>query len=185
VAGIYESMGLEDSVINSVTLEDDRFDALLPIITNYNTGIVAMPIDSDGMPTDAQTRVDKASRLVDRLLENGIAHSRIFVDIVVEAAGASWEAPYHAIRATRMLREKYPDIHLLAGLSNVSFGLPGRAVINRTFLCSALSNGLDSAIMDSTNTELVLSAKAADIISGGDEYCMNYITAFRKLNEAK
>ncbi len=182
IAEVYGSMKLDDSIVNSITLEDERFDALLPVVQQFGTGIVAMPIDAEGMPYDWQSRVEKASRLVDRLTENGIGHERIYVDIVVEAAGAAWEGPGHALRAANELRQKYPDIHLLAGLSNVSFGLPGRAAINRAFLCMCMANGVDSAIMDAANTEMVMTAKAADAMQGNDEFCMNYITAFRKLN---
>jgi 5-methyltetrahydrofolate--homocysteine methyltransferase len=182
IAEVYGSMELGDSIINSVTLEEDRFDALLPVVQQFGTGVVAMPIDAEGMPHDWQSRVRKASRLVEKLAENGVGHDRIYVDIVVEAAGAAWEAPGHAVRAASELRKKYPDIHLLAGLSNVSFGLPGRAAINRAFLCLCMANGVDSAIMDAANAGMVMTAKAADAMQGNDEFCMHYITAFRKLN---
>jgi len=179
---IYDSVDIDSSVINSATLKGDHFNTIVSIALRCNAGIVAMPIDSDGIPRDCNSLVCKTSLLIDRLTECGVAHDRIFADVAVNSAIADWEAPLRAVNAVKALRKKYPGVHLLAGISNVSYGLPGRAVLNRAFLCFAMANGLDSAIMDPTDTELVMTAKAGNVINGSDEYCLEYIAAFRRLS---
>lgn len=183
VAWIYSELSLENSVINSITLEEERLTGMLPIVTKYNTGIVALPISDEGMPKTAQQRVENAKKLITILEEQGVPQNKIFIDILVEAAGAAFDAPKEALLATRMLREEYPEIHLVAGLSNISFGLPKRGVINQAFLSSAMTMGLDAAIMDPTNAGLKMNLLATDMLLGNDEYCMNYLTGYRTLEE--
>ncbi len=183
IAGVFGEMELKKCIINSVTLEENRLNAILPLVKAHDTGIVAMPISGGGMPKDADERVNNARELVAILNAEGIANSRIYVDMVVEAVGAAWEAPSAALKAAQILREEFPDLHLLAGLSNISYGLPIRKLINSAFLCCALSSGIDSAIMDATSKELILTARAAEAALGRDEFCMDYLTSYRNLYE--
>ncbi len=183
IAGVYDALELKKSIINSVTLEKERISTILPLVKAHETGIVAMPISGSGMPADAEERVNNARELVGILNSEGIANSRIYVDMVVEAVGAAWEAPSEALKAARILREEFPDLHLLAGLSNISYGMPVRKLINTAFLCCALTSGVDSAIMDATNKELILTARAAEAALGKDEFCMDYLTSYRDLYE--
>lgn len=181
---VYDNMELPDSIINSVTLEQARLDAVLPIVKEFQTGIVAMPIDDGGMPQGTDTRVENASRLIETLRDAGVADGKMYVDIIVEAAGAVWHAPGEALAAARILRGKYPEVHLLVGLSNVSFGLPGRAALNQAFLCMCIGSGVDSAILDSANDALMLSLRAAELMAGKDEFCMAYLSEYRKQQDA-
>lgn len=183
IAGVFGEMELKNCIINSVTLEEERLKSILPLVKEHQTGIVAMPISGGGMPKDADERVKNACELVAILNAEGISNSRIYVDMVVEAVGASWEAPSEALKAARTLRAQFPDLHLLAGLSNISYGLPIRKLINSAFLCCALTSGMDSAIMDATNKELILTARAAEAALGKDEFCMDYLTSYRNLYE--
>ncbi|MEA4854384.1 MAG: dihydropteroate synthase [Christensenella sp.] len=178
---LFEKLAPKNAIINSVTLEEDRLNGVLPIVKEYKTGIVAMPLDADGIPKTAQRRVENARRLIEILRENGVCDTDIYVDIVVEAAATGWDAPKEALLATRLLREEFPAVHLLAGLSNISFGLPKRGVINQAFLACALTEGLDAAIMDITNPAMKLQLFAVEMILGKDEYCMNYLQAFREI----
>ncbi len=180
---LYEQVQITKSIINSVTLEEDRLSGMLPMVRQFQTGVVAMPINVDGMPHDAEKRVENAEKLIRILRGEGIEDRRIYVDILAEAAGAAWDAPAQALRAARELRKNYPEVHLTAGLSNVSFGLPNRAVLNRAFLCCCMANGVDSAIMDPTNAQTMLTLHAADVMNGKDEYCMEYLNAYRQWEE--
>ncbi len=180
---LFEAVEMKDVIINSVTLEEERMNGVLPLVREYGTGIVAMPIDGDGIPKTAQRRVENAQALVKVLRESGVRDEDIYMDIVVEAAATGWDAPAATLEATRCLREEFSKIHLLAGLSNISFGLPKRGIINQAFLACAMTCGLDSAIMDITNPAMKMHLKAAAMLLGQDEYCMDYLQSFRDLEE--
>lgn len=181
---LFESIELKGAVINSVTLEEDRMSGVLPLVKQYKTGIVGMPIDGDGIPKTAQRRVDNAQKLIALLRENGSSDHDIYIDIVVEAAATGWDAPAAALEAAAALHEEFPAVHLLVGLSNVSFGLPKRGIINQTFLACAMAKGVDAAIMDISNPSMNMHLKAADMLLGNDEYCMNYLNTYRDMEEA-
>ena len=180
---LFETVEMKKVIINSVTLEEDRLKGVLPLLKNYDTGIVAMPLDGDGIPKTADRRVQNAGKLIGILRDEGAKDQDIYVDIVVEAAATGWDAPKEALLAARRLHEEYPDVHLLAGLSNISFGLPKRGIINQAFLACAMTTGMDAPIMDITNHAMKMHLKAAEMLLGQDEYCMNYLTAFREMEE--
>lgn len=177
---LYSEVEIKNSIINSVTIEPERFTPVVSVVKKYNTGVVAMPIGGGAMPADAEERVSNSTALIEKLNAERIENGRIYVDIIVEAAGANYSAPEHALSATGRIREKYPDIHITAGLSNISFGLPKRGILNRAFLCLLMRKGLDSAILDTANEEMMLTAAAVEMLMGKDEFCMNYLTAYRR-----
>lgn len=177
---LYSEVGLKKSIINSVTIEPDRFGPITALVKKYDTGVVAMPIGGGAMPSDADERVGNAFALIEKLNSENIENSRIYVDIIAEAAGANYLAPEYALSAAARIRERFADVHITAGLSNVSFGLPKRGVLNRAFLCLLMQNGLDSAILDTSNAEIMLTAAAADMLMGKDEFCMNYLNVYRR-----
>ena len=180
---LFENVELENAAINSVTLEEDRLSGVLPLVREFKTAIVGMPIDGDGIPKTAERRVENARKLIAILRENGSADQDIYIDIVVEAAATGWDAPQTALEAAQALRGEFPDVHLLVGLSNVSFGLPRRGVINETFLACAMARGVDAAIMDITNPSMKLHLRAAEMLFGQDEYCMEYLNAYRETEQ--
>lgn len=179
----YEAVSPKKSIINSVTLEPERFDSVVPLVKRFNCGVVAMPISQDGMPHGAEGRVENISRLVNALADEGIAYSDIYADIVAEAAGADWETPAACLAAAREIRRNYPEVHMTAGLSNISFGLPERGVLNRAFLCMLAASGVDSAILDTANADMVLTVRAAELLSGQDPFCTEYLKAYRAINK--
>lgn len=174
-------LSLSDTIINSVTLESDRFDAVMKSVKKYGTRIVALPIDDNGIPSDAESRIALSSELVEKIRETGVRDSDIFLDVLIQTLGTDSECGRVALDTIRNIRAKYPDIHIIGGLSNISFGLPKRAILNSAFLTAAITNGLDSAIMDSANGDLIMSMRAALLANGYDEYCMDYIEAFREI----
>lgn len=177
---LFESMALPGAVINSVTLEEERLAGVLPLVREFRTGIVGMPVDENGIPKTAEQRVENARKLIAILRENGSLDEEIYIDIVVEAAATGWDAPAKALEAAEILRGEFPGVHLLVGLSNVSFGLPKRGVINQAFLTCAMARGVDAAIMDSTNPATALHLKATEMLLGRDEYCAGYLEAYRR-----
>ncbi|MDR3643654.1 MAG: dihydropteroate synthase [Clostridia bacterium] len=171
-------------ILNSVTLEKHRLEGVLPLAVQYGAGVVALPIDQSGMPKSAEKRIENAERLLERLEGAGIPQEKIYIDIVVEAVSANWEAPRQALCAAAALRAKYPALHLLAGVSNISFGLPKRAQLNRAFVCSAVATGVDTLILDNTNAAMRMCLRSALLINGQDEFCEEYIDTYRKVFNA-
>lgn len=183
-AYVYENAPLGPSIINSVSLEKERFDGMMELVVKYDTGVVAMPVGDAGMPKTAEDRVDGADEIIAKITALDVPLNRIYLDLVAESAAADAEAPNRCIEAARVLRRKYPDIHLIVGLSNVSHGLPKREILNSAFLCCLMANGLDSAIMNPMRTDTMLTLHACELVMGQDEYCMEYISACRAAEES-
>jgi len=165
-------------IINSLTLAQ-RFNELVPIIKEYNCGIVGLPIDENGIPETVEKRVVNASRLIEKLCENGVNIEKIYIDVLCEAMAVQDGSAVITLKSIEEIKRLYPKVNTICGLSNISFGLPKRQTINAAFLATAIYCGLDSAIMDITNATLHSTLYAALAMAGKDEYCMDYIRANR------
>jgi len=127
------------------------------------------------MPTTAEDRVSIGIELVSKLAEAGVPPERIFVDPLVQPVSVDTRMAVFALEAMGKLRDARPEIRLLLGLSNVSFGLPERALINRAFLTLALEKGLEAAILDPTDRPLMAALIATEMLLDRDEYCERYL----------
>lgn len=165
-------------MINSVTLEQSRFDGMSTLAKKYNTALIALGMDGDCMPESAEEKIQNATTLYSHLTEYGISPDAIYIDALVSPIGAVETAGADALEVIRMLRAKL-DCHLTCGLSNISFGLPARKYVNRAMLISAMTCGLDSAICDPLDSELMRLVLAQEALLGIDEYCGEYIDAYR------
>lgn len=163
-------------IINSVTLVDRQ--EYIDIALEYNAGIVALPIDSR-MPDTLEKRYENTDRLIELLTSRGIKKDSIYVDILVESLAVNPGSSDESINTLNYVKEKYSGIKTTCGLSNISFGLPKRALVNCAFLTIAVANGLDSAIMNNTSRMLMDTLHAALAVSGQDEYCLEYIQYVR------
>ncbi|MDR1914126.1 MAG: dihydropteroate synthase [Clostridiales bacterium] len=181
VAYVLERLELPRLMINSITLEKNRFDSMVRLVKKYNASIIALPITTSEIPDDSEKRVANAKALIQKLENEDISHDRIFIDLLFQAAATDYEAPKAALIAAARLRDEYPNVHLTAGLSNISFGLPKRAYLNNAMLTAGVVAGLDSAIMDITNLDTAMYLAAANLISAQDEYAMGYIETYREL----
>lgn len=172
-------------MINSITLEQERIQNTLPIIAESGANCVALALGDDGMPCMAGQREATAKKLIDMLLGAGLTQERIYLDPVIAPLGTDNSAGLQVLQAVRAIKADYPQVHLTAGMSNISFGLPVRKLMNRVFMAICMSAGLDSAICDPLNMDLMAEITAAEALLGRDEWCMGYITAFRagKLGE--
>lgn len=177
-AGI-EACDKREIIINSISLEKKRFEGILPIAVKYNTKVIALPIDDKGIPELPEDRFSIAEKLIAALNENGISNDRIIVDAVITPVSVNHFNGKYAVDFIKMLKNKYPQIKTSCGLSNISFGLPSRKNLNRSFLIAAMSSGLDCAILDVLDKRLMSLLYAANVILGNDEYCAEYIGAFR------
>lgn len=166
-------------LLNSITLEKERFEPMLETALKYKTGLVALCMDDSGMPETVDARVDIAKRLAQKLTAAGIAPDDIYIDPMLSPVSTGDTAGADALSAIREIRAALPDCHITCGLSNVSYGLPARPYINRAFLLTAMTAGLDSAIVNPLDKELMSLYYAANMVLGNDEYCCEYIQQYR------
>jgi 5-methyltetrahydrofolate--homocysteine methyltransferase len=166
------------ALVNSISLEAARYDSLMPLVRDHGTDVIAMCADDEhGMPTDLETKLLVAGRLVEKLTGDGIPLENIYVDPLVFPIATDSNYGNVVLSAIEQIMGKFPGVHTVVGLSNVSHGLPFRFQINQMFLVLAMSRGLDGAILDPTDKRLMANLMTTEALLGRDEFCMNYIQA--------
>ncbi len=167
-------------MINSITAEKERYDSIIKLVQEYNAAIVALVMDDEhGMPKDAPTRIKVGVRLIADLVQAGVALDDIYIDPLIQPISTDSNMALVAVDTIRGIREVYPGVHFMCGLSNVSFGLPRRGLLNRTFLVMCMLAGLDGAILDPGNREMMSMIYAAEALLNRDAYLKNYLKAYR------
>lgn len=166
-------------MINSISAERAKFDALLPLARDAKAKVVALVMDDEGIPKTGEARIAIGIKLVNDLLGGGIEAENIYVDPLVYPIGAEAGAGTAVLDTIDALRTEFPDIHFICGLSNVSYGLPNRKLLNQAFMVLTMGAGLDAVIVDPTDRKLMSLVYAAEALLGRDEFCANYIRAAR------
>ena len=182
-AGIFnEAVGFckKPGIINSVSLEGDKIDLIFPVIAETEWNVIALLCDNSGIPNDAAQRINIFREILDRAKAYNIAPSRIFVDPVVEMLCTSEDGIAKVIDTIKAVREICPGVHITSGASNISFNLPIRKFINRGFIILCMGAGMDSAIIDPANKDMLGLLYATEALLGKDEMCMEYIGAYRE-----
>ena len=167
-------------IINSLTDEKERYDSILPIVLKYNTGIIALCMDDNGMPEDAEGRIKIGERLIEKMTKAGVKHEDIYIDPLVRPIGTGSHYGMAAIETIRTIKKNYPNVHIACGLSNVSFGLPNRKLINQTFLVAAMAAGMDGAILDPLDKKLMAFVYSSEALTGADDFCVTYLEKYRE-----
>ncbi|WP_025321404.1 methyltetrahydrofolate cobalamin methyltransferase [Deferrisoma camini] len=171
--------GPEPAMINSISLEKDRYEALLPLIAGTELKVVALCMSDEGMPETTDQRLAIADRLVNGLVQAGVGVGNIFVDPLVQPLSTRSDFGVEFLNAVEAIRGRFPGIHTMCGLSNISYGLPERKLLNQTFMVMAIAKGLDGAIVNPLDRRMMAQIVAAETLAGRDGYCMNYLKAFR------
>jgi len=166
-------------IINSVSGEGNKIDLIFPVIADTKWNCIALLCDDRGIPKTVERRMEVFERVIKKADEYGISPSRLFIDPLVVTLSANETALTTFAETARQIRRLYPDIHITSGLSNVSYGLPARKYINMAFMLLAMGAGMDSAIVDPTNRDMLGVIYAAEALLERDEYCMEYISAFK------
>ena len=179
-AGLDAWEGDARPICNSITLEKERLESFLPIVAEREVRVVALAMTDDGVPKGVEGRVDAALRLVEALADADVAEEDIFIDPVVTPLSVDPEGARLASDAIRRISTELPDCHTVCGVSNVSYGLPRRTLLNRVFLSQAIISGLDSAILDPLDQGIMSSMYAAEALAGRDEWCAGYLAAYRR-----
>lgn len=167
-------------MINSISLEKERYDALLPVIAGTDLKVIALCMSDKGMPETKDDRVAIADELINSLVKNNVAIENIFVDPLVQPISTKDSYGMEFMNAVEAIMTGFPGVHTICGLSNISFGLPERKLINQTFAVMAIAKKLDSAIINPLDKRMMANIIAAETLAGNDEYCSNYLTAYRE-----
>lgn len=167
-------------LLNSVTAEPGKPEKVFPLAVASGFGVVALTLDEKGIPKDARTRVEIAARLIAEAAKYGMKEEYIFVDPLVVALATEHKAAQVFLEATGEIKKRFPGVHMISGLSNISYGLPYRRTINRTFLVLARAAGMDAAIIDPLDEELMATVWATELVLGEDPYCRNYLRYYRR-----
>lgn len=177
------SLSKSKPIINSVNANEDKMKSLFALAKKYNASVIALTMDKTGIPKDAEGRLELAMKIIASFVEYGLDLSRLYIDAVILPINV---AQGHAKEVLRTIRELKvladPPPKTILGLSNVSQGAPSqhKGLINRTFLTMAIDAGLDAAIMDVTDKELMDASITAELLMEKQLYCDSYLEAYRK-----
>lgn len=166
-------------MINSVSGEKPRVEGVLPLAVKYRTGLILLALDETGIPDSSDGRMKVVDRLVRLALDGGLTEDLLYIDPLVTAISTGTDSALVALETIRRIRAAYPKCHITSGLSNISFGMPLRHMINRTFMAMAIQAGLDSAIADPNDRQLYEVILASEMLMGKDKYCQGFNRAYR------
>ena len=181
-AGLQEIEG--KPIINSVTAEKEKLDTVIPLAKKYGAALIGLPLDERGIPATAEERFKLGELILNRVLEAGIPREDLYLDGLTMALSADTFAPEITLRTIEMFKQKL-GVHTVLGVSNVSFGLPGRKDINAAFLTMALQKGLDLPIVNPYSEPIVNAVLTSDLLLGKDVNAKNYISRTGIMGEEK
>ena len=167
-------------LVNSVTGEEERMEAVLPLVAEYKCAVIAICNDETGISTDPKVRFEVAKKIVGRAASYGIPPEDILVDPLVMPAGAVRGSGAAVIRLVRWIGEEL-GCNTTCGASNISFGLPDREAINANFMAMLIAAGMPSAITNPLKPEIKKAILAADMLMGHDEDCLRWLKYQRQL----
>lgn len=167
-------------LINSISEEGEKCDVIYPLIQGTKWEVIALTCDNNGIPSSVETRIEITKALVEKAKKYNITPDKIHIDPLVIALSTDNESLLKFVETTKAIKELYPTIKVTSGLSNISFGMPLRKVINQNFLTLAMFGGMDSAILDPSNRDMLATILATEALLGRDKYCRKYSTAYRK-----
>jgi 5-methyltetrahydrofolate--homocysteine methyltransferase len=167
-------------IINSVSAEPDKLKAILPIAGHYNSYLIALAMDSSGISSRPDIRLRACETVAEHARDAGIPLERIFFDPLALPISTDNCHGKTTLETLCMIKKELPGARTTVGLSNISYGLPGRSLLNSVFLIILMGMGLDSAIVDPLDRSLMAAVKAANTILKDDMYCREYLRAFRQ-----
>lgn len=167
-------------MINSLSDEEGRYEAIVPLIKKYNAKIVVLCMDSTGMPVTSEDRMKVVRSLHSKLTKAGIAEDDMYFDPLVKPVSSITSAGKEVLDTIVQIKKEFPAVRFMCGLSNISYGLPSRGELNRIFAVQTLTMGMDGFILDPTNKKMMADIIRATTTMGSDNYCGKYIKAHRK-----
>jgi len=170
----------EKLIINSVSAEPQRLKSIGSLAAEHQAWVVALAMGEKGIPDSVEERLSACEIIMDYLLGLGMKPEQILFDPLVLPIGVDSKQGLVTLKTIEQIKARYPDAKTVMGLSNISYGLPKRKLINRAFLLMAAYAGLDAAILDPLDAKAMSLVKVADMLTGKDSSCRGYIGAYRK-----
>ncbi len=170
-------------IVNSVNGKAESLATVLPLVKHYGASIVGLTLDENGIPQTAAERFCIGKRILDEAQKLGIPKEDVYLDCLTLTASTGANGPAETLSAVRRVREEL-GLQTVLGVSNISFGLPNRPLINRNFLCMALQNGLTLPIMNPMAEGMTDTVRAFRMLSGFDPNCGNFIAAYQDTGTA-
>jgi 5-methyltetrahydrofolate--homocysteine methyltransferase len=167
------------ALVNSVTGEEERMEAVFPLIKKFGAAVIGLTMNDDGIPDSAEKRLEVAKSILQRAQDHGVSVEDVVIDPLVLPVGATPNSGRIALDTIRMVRSEL-GVNMVCGASNVSFGLPNRPRINSAFLSMTVGAGITSVIANPLDKESLTGVLAGDLLVGNDEHCMNWLTNHRK-----
>ena len=161
-------------IVNSVNGEEEVLDTILPIVAKYGGAVIGLALDENGIPPTAEGRVEIAKRIRDKAMSYGIPKEDIIIDCLTLTVSAEQKAAAETLKAMNIVKNEL-GLRTVLGVSNISFGLPNREIINKTFLTIAMANGLDLPIINPNVPSMVWAVKAYKVLAAIDENSMDFI----------
>jgi 5-methyltetrahydrofolate corrinoid/iron sulfur protein methyltransferase len=165
-------------IMNSTTAEMKKMEALFPLASKYDCGIICLAIDERGIARETDAKLELAMRVIAKAMEYDVPTDHLYLDPVVLPISAAQDQLPFALETTKMFSTlDDPPPHTIVGLSNVSSGAPERSLLNRVLLAMLMANGLDAAILDPMDTELMNVLKTAEVLLNKKLYAKDYLRA--------
>ena len=177
-AGLEAARG--EVLVNSITAERERAERILPLVRDRGARVVGLTMSESGMPATGAQRRELAQEIVDLATKHGVAADHVYIDALVRPVSTECAQGRQFLEGVRAIRDARTGAHVICGLSNVSFGLPRRRLLNRTFLAMAMAMGLDAAIVDPLDRRLMATIRAGCALLDMDEFCVEYLAAHRE-----
>ena len=178
-AGLRHYRG-KSPIINSVNAESDRLSTLGYLAVEYDARLVALAMGTDGIPSSVEERLAACDRVMEGLSGSGVTPEQVLFDPLVLPVSVDSSQGLVTLRTLEEIKSRYPEAGTILGLSNISYGLPQRQVVNRAFLLMAAYAGLDAVILDPLDARIMGSVRVAQMLTGRDPYCKGYLRAHRK-----
>jgi cobalamin-dependent methionine synthase I len=167
-------------MINSITAESDRYKNVLPFVVSHKAKVIALAMDDSGIQQDPGKRHAVARKLIDDLTSAGVPLTDIYVDPLTFPIGTGSDVALAMLDIIEKVKAEYPGVNIIAGLSNVSHGMPARKILNQAMTVLCMCKGLDAGIIDPNDRYLMALIYATEALLGKDEFCMNYISKSRE-----
>ena len=174
-----EVVSKDDVMLNSVSGEERRMKEVLPLAAERKARLVGLLMDQRGLPAGVDDRLEIAEKILKAAQQAGIEVDKLYLDPCVQPLSTNPEQTEALVESVHMIMTRFPGVHTTCGLSNISFGLPYRSILNRVYLALLIRAGLDCAVLDPTERDLMATVYAAEALCGRDEFCMSYIRADR------
>lgn len=169
------------AIVNSVNGEEKSLSSILPVVKKYGAAVVGLTLDENGIPSKAEDRLAIAGRILKRAMDLGIPKKDVFIDCLTLTASAQQAEVKETLKAVRMVKEEL-GLHTVLGVSNISFGLPCRPLVNRTFLALAMENGLDLPIINPNDEDMMGTIFAFEMLHNRDENARNFIERYHDVS---